>query len=180
MRTSTAATALVATFALGFVCAYLVRPHYPMLIIGGEASVGTWMSGVLLVMSATLCLAIGTQRGFFPWFLFFVFFILLAVDEHFMFHEALKQHIIFSYGHGKIPSRWIYELPAIAGAVFGAIMAIPLWWRLRVASRPFVILVAIMGAASVTIDVLAAGLFWEESLKLFAELTMTCILLKEL
>ena len=181
MRTSTGAVAaLIATFVLVLLSAYLARPHYPMLVIGGELSVGTWMSGVLLIMSATLCLVIGMRHGFYPWLLFFIFFVLLAVDERFMFHETIKQHIIFSYGQGKVPARWIYELPAIIGAVFGVFMAVLFWRRLRAASRPFVILVAIMGAASVAIDVLAAGLFWEESFKLFAELTMTCILLKEL
>jgi hypothetical protein len=181
MRTSTAAViALMACFALVFLSAYLARPHYPMLIIGGEASVGTWMSGVLLIMCATLSLVIGTQRSFYPWLLFFVFFILLAIDERFMFHEALKQHIIFAYGHGKVPSRWLYEIPVIAGALFGAFMATLLWRYLRAASRPFLILVALLGAASVTIDVLSAGLLWEECFKLLAELTMACVLLREL
>jgi len=97
-----------------------------------------------------------------------------------MFHEALKQHIIFSYGHGKVPSRWIYELPAIAGAIFGVFIAILLWLRLRAASRPFIMVVAILGAASVTLDVLSASVILEESFKLLAELTMTSILIQEL
>jgi hypothetical protein len=179
MRTSTLAiVALIAFFILVFGVAYQVNPHYPMLIIGGELSVGTWMSGVLLAMSATLCLVISTQRGFFPWLFFFAFFLLLAADERFMFHEALKQRIIFSYD--KVPSRWLYELPAMAGALFGAFMAVILWRSLRAASRPYVVAVVMLGATSVTFDVLAAGMLWEECCKLLAELIMTCILVREL
>jgi len=44
-------------------------------------------------------------------------------------------------------------------------------------SRILLISVTVLGTASVVIDVLTAGVFWEECFKLFAELLLVCALI---
>jgi len=174
-----AAGALVVFFVLVFSVAIALNPHYPMLVIAGESSVGTWLSGVLLIISATVSLITGMRKGWLPWFLVAAFFSVLALDERFMFHERLKEKIIFSYHHGTVVSRWVYELPVIAGACAGAAIAFLLWRYLHGASRVLLLCAAFLGSASVAIDVLGAGVLWEECFKLLAELLIACVLLRE-
>ena len=102
-------------------------------------------------------------------------FLLLALDERFMFHEQLKEQIIFSSYADKLP-RWLYEIPVIAGACIGGFMALLLWRNLSLKSRVLLLFAVVMGTASVVIDVLAGGVFWEECLKLVAELLVVCAL----
>lgn len=155
--------------------AYWYNPHFPVLVIGGEQSVGTWLSGALLVMMASLSLVISMRQRWYPWLLLAVFFLLLALDERFMFHEQLKEQIIFSSYADKLP-RWLYEIPVIAGAWVGGFMALVLWRNLSLKSRLLLLFAVVMGTASVIIDVLAGGVFWEECLKLVAELLVVCAL----
>jgi hypothetical protein len=170
---------LLAFFILVFAIAFTFNRHYPALVIAGESSVGTWMSGVLLIISATISLILGMRHGWRPWFVLAAFFFVLALDERFMFHERLKEWIIFS-SHTNQTSRWVYELPAIAGALVGVYIAIVLWKYLEGVSRVLLIFAAILGTASVTIDVFAAGVLWEECFKLLGELSITCALLKKI
>lgn len=168
-------------FLCSFVVAVLVfsfihNRHYPVTVLGGEDSVGTWLSGVLLIFMAALCLVMSMKQRWYPWIFFAIFFLLLALDERFMFHEQLKEHIIFSF-HSLTLSAWIYELPVIVGACFGGCMAVLLWRHLPAHGRMLLPVVVLMGTASVMIDVMAKGVFWEECLKLMAELLMACILL---
>jgi hypothetical protein len=161
-------------FILVFAVAFAYQPHYPMLVLTGESSVGTWMSGALLLISATIALIIGMREGWFPWYIVTVFFFVLALDERFMFHERLKAHIIFS-----IPaaSRWLYELPVMLGACVGAVATVVLWRVLAGGARVALACATALGIASVSIDILAAGVFWEECFKLVAELFVVCALL---
>src|SRR4051812_33029985 len=88
-----------------------------VLIIGGENSVGSWMSGVLLVISSTLSAVIASKRRWYPWILFSVFFMLLAIDENFMIHEAIKRRIIFSnFERTNDAVYWIGEIPVVMAA----------------------------------------------------------------
>ncbi|SKC73642.1 hypothetical protein [Ohtaekwangia koreensis] len=169
---------LLAFFVLVFAIAFSFNRYYPVLVIAGESSVGTWMSGVLLTISATISLILGMRHGWRPWFVFAAFFFVLALDERFMFHEHLKEWIIFS-SHTNQTSRWVYELPAIAGGLVGAYIAIILWKNLEGVSRIFLLSATILGTASVTIDVFAAGVLWEECFKLLGELSITCALLRK-
>ncbi len=167
---------LIAFFVLVFVIAFFSNSHYPLQVIAGESSVGTWMSGVLLVISFTISLILGMCQGRFQWFLIAAFFVVLALDERFMFHEQLKERIIFSFN---TTTRLIYELPVIAGACAGAFITYLLWNNLKGISRILLLFAALLGIASVTIDVLAGGVFWEESFKLLAELLVACALLNK-
>jgi hypothetical protein len=172
-------TGLCIFFVSVFTVAFIFNPHYPMFVIAGESSVGTWMSGVLLVISGTTVSIVGMRQGWFPWLPLSAFFMLLALDERFMFHERWKQRIIFS-AHDKNVSRWVYELPVMAGACAGALVAFVLWRYLRGGSRVLLLCASVLGAASVAVDVLAAGVLWEECLKLLAELLMVCALLSRI
>lgn len=174
--------------AMGLLCAFFVlvlfvalasNHYYPVLIIAGESSVGAWMSGVLLVVSATVALIIGVRRGGFPWFLISAFFFVLALDERFMFHERMKEYIIFHFTHNFVRSRFINELPVITAAGVGAFVSFILWRHLHGKSRILLLCAAVLGIASVTFDVLAAGVLWEECFKLLAELSIACALLRE-
>lgn len=174
------ATGLVCLFlSIVFVVAFLNNPNYPALVIAGESSVGTWASGMLLVMSATTSLLFGMRRGWFPWSVVAIFFLVLALDERFMLHEHVKGRIIFFYGLDPARQHLIAELPVIAGAVLGAMVAFILWRQVRRPGRMLLVGAIVLGIASVTIDVLALGVLWEDSFKVFAELMVVCALLME-
>ncbi len=174
--------------AVGLLCVFFVlilivslasNHYYPVLVIAGELSVGTWLSGVLLVVSATTALIIGMRRGGFPWFLISAFFFVLALDERFMFHERMKEYIVFHFTHNYMRSRLINELPVIAGACVGAFVSFMLWRHLHGRNRVLLLCAAVLGTASVTIDVLEAGVLWEECFKLLGELSIACAVLGE-
>lgn len=172
----TAILLLCSFLVLVLAVSFIYNRHYPVTVLAGEDSVGTWMSGVLLIFIAALCLVISMKQRGYPWILFSTFFILLALDERFMFHEQVKEQIIFSF-HSITLSRWIYELPVIVGACIGACAALLLWHHLPAKGRILLPIVVILGTLSVIIDVMAKGVFWEECFKLLAELLMACILL---
>ena len=172
----TAILLLCSFFVSVLAVSFMANRRFPVTVLGGEDSVGTWMSGVLLIFMAALCLSISMKQRWYPWLFFTIFFLLLALDERFMFHEQMKERIIFSFHTIKL-SRWIYELPVIIGACLGGCLALLLWRHLLVKGRMLLPGVVVMGAASVIIDVLARGVFWEECFKLLAELLMACILL---
>lgn len=165
---------LCSFFVIVFAVAFTWFRHYPMLVIAGENSVGTWMSGVLLVISGTISLLIGMRQEKIFWFVTASFFLLLACDERFMFHEQLKEKIIFSLSTNTRVSPLIAELPVLAGACLGAIMTYLLWRHFNIKSRLLLMLAMLLGSASVIIDVLSTGVFWEECLKLTGELAICC------
>jgi len=149
-------------------------------VIAGEDSAGSWMSGALLIISATTTAFIA-RRGWNPWFIFTIFFVLLAIDENFMIHEAIKRSIVFtSYEQTNQPGDWIGELPVIIAACVGAIVAWIMWKHIDKNMRWLIVVGVLFGAASVTFDVLAMGVLWEDSFKLIGELAVCCALVNEL
>ncbi|MEI9918874.1 MAG: hypothetical protein WDO14_08720 [Bacteroidota bacterium] len=164
-------------FFLVLAIAFVSSDLSATMIIGGENSVGEWMSGVLLVISATVTAVDALRRGWRPWMIFSLFFILLAVDENFMIHEAIKRHIVFSsFEKTNHPIYWIGELPVILAACFGAVVAWMLWKNIDKGIRWLIPAGVIFEIASVTIDVMSAGVLWEDSLKLIGELCVTSAL----
>jgi hypothetical protein len=164
-------------FFLVFAIAFLFGNLTPTLIIGGEDSVGSWMSGVLLVISATTTAIMASKRGWWPWMIFSVFFILLAVDENFMIHEAIKRHIVFTtFESTDHPVYWKGELPVIFAACNGLLVAWIMWKHIDKSVRWMVVTGVIFGTTSVIIDVLSAGVLWEDSCKLIGELSVTSAL----
>jgi hypothetical protein len=178
MRTRHLATIILCTFfILYFIIAFLLQQNFPVLVVAGENSPGTWMSGALLIICATISLIIAIRQGWWPWTLLFIFFIILALDERFMFHEQLKEHIIFTYG--KSTSRFAYELPVMVGACMGGIAAFVLWGYFDKTCRVLLVSAALLGTLSLILDVLSVGIFLEESFKLVAELLVTCALVRK-
>lgn len=175
ISTRLAVLLLCTFFIVVFVVAFSQSRYYSLLVLSGEDSVGTWMSGALLIFMASMCFFKSIQTQWNPWIFFAVFFLLLALDEHYMFHEKLKEHIIFS-SVANSSSRWIYELPVIVGACIGVFFAL-IFWRHLTKGRLLLPLVVILGATSVILDVLAINVLWEDSLKLIAELLMASVLL---
>jgi hypothetical protein len=172
------ATKLLCTFfILFFAVAFFLQRDFPINVVAGEDSPGTWMSGALLIIAATTSLVIGKREGWWPWSLFFIFFIALALDERFMFHEQLKERIIFSYG--KSISSLIYELPVMFGACVGACAAFTFWRYVDNLSRLLLICAALLGTLSVILDVLNVATFFEESCKLAGELLICCSLIRK-
>jgi hypothetical protein len=180
MRSNYTATGILCAFlAVTFAIAFLNNRYYPAYVIAGESSVGTWASGVLLVMSATISLVLGTRRGWFPWSVVTVFFLLLALDERFMLHETLKTNIIFRYALDPSRQHLIAELPVIVGAILGMLISYFLWLQFRRTARMLLAGAILLGIASVTIDVFALGVLWEDSFKVIAELLVTGAFLSE-
>ena len=169
--------AMICLFVGGVLIVALLRNYYyPLLAISGEASVGTWLSGVLLIMSATLSLVTGMDRQPWTWFPVAAFFLILALDERFMFHEQLKEQIIFRTYDKNVP-RALHALPVIAGACMGAGVAFMLWQQLSRGGRMLLAGVVTLGLVSVAIDVLATGpVLLEDGCKLLAELLVVCVL----
>lgn len=161
-------------FVIVFAVSFAYNSNYPVLVIAGEFSVGTWMSGVLLIVSASVSLIIALRKDWFLWFSVAVFFFVLALDERFMFHERLKEYIIFSF---HTTTFWIYELPVIVGACIGGIVAYLLWRNLIGMNRILLLCAVVLGTASVAFDVFTASVFLEECFKLLAELIIACSLL---
>lgn len=161
-------------FVVAFALAFIANPHYPAKVISGELSVGTWMSGVLLTFCAATSLIFGMQQRKWQWYLITVFFLLLAADEYFMFHEQLKHRLIFA-DHTR--SRWMYELPVLAGAVAGMFIAFVLWRLLQGRSRWLLVGAVILGTLSAGMDVMTVGVLLEDACKLFGELALACALL---
>lgn len=169
---------LLGFFILPFAVSFAFNQYFPQLILAGESSVATWMSGALLMISGSLSLVIGMRKGNSLWYLTTAFFFLLAADERFMFHEQLKERIIFSLQPSTV-SVFIYELPVIAGTCLGAVMARLLWLQLRGTNRVLLVCAVALGTSSVVIDIFTAGVLWEECFKLLAELLVACALLKK-
>jgi hypothetical protein len=174
-----AAGILCLFLAVVFTVAFVNNRYYPANVIAGESSVGTWASGVLLVISATISLIFGMRRGWFPWSVVAIFFLVLALDERFMLHEGAKHRILFHYGLDPSRQHLVAELPVIAGALLGTLVAFILWRHIRRTARMLLVGAIVLGLASVTIDVFALGVLWEDSFKVFAELLVVCALLME-
>jgi hypothetical protein len=168
---------LICTFVLVVlsVSLYYLR-HFPATVIVGESSVVTWLSGMMLIFMAALSLTIAMRDQIHPWLLSTLFFILLALDERFMFHERLKEYIIFSL---KIQSSTMYNLPVVAGALGGVAIVTLLWKHLSKSNRWLVATAAVLGGASVAIDLVEGGVVPEELLKLIAEICVVCALVKK-
>jgi hypothetical protein len=164
-------------FFLFFIIAFFLQRDFPIRVVAGEDSPGTWMSGALLVIAATTSLVISNREGWWPWSLFFVFFVVLALDERFMFHEQIKEYLIFSLG--KSTPRLIYELPVMLGACVGVCIAFMLWHCVNKGSRVLLMCAALLGSLSVTLDVLNVATFFEETSKLAAELFICCAVMRK-
>jgi hypothetical protein len=170
----TAALLLFIFVVMVFAVALYYNRNFSVLVFAGEDSVATWLSGLLLVFSASLCLIMSMTMRWYPWLLFSGFFLILALDERFMFHERVKEWILFS---SENPSRLLYELPVMIAAGFGAFVAFLLWRNLPAKNRILIIAAAVFGLASVCIDIMAAGVLWEEFCKLCAEMMLVYALL---
>jgi len=168
-----AVLAYVATCLCILFGAYLARPDYPVLVICGESSMGTWLSGMMLVTLAVLSMLLAMQRRIFPWVLFTLFFTVLSLDERFMFHEYFKERLLIALRMK--PHSWqvICELPVMIGSVIGAGAAALLWKNIRSRSGRVLLSMAVAcGTGSVVIDILCCGVLWEDSLKLIAEMCL--------
>jgi hypothetical protein len=166
-------------FGTILITALLFRPDYPVLVVVGESSVGTWVSGVLLIFSAAFSLIIALQRSNRFWYFITSFFIVLALDERFMFHEQIKEFILFGHRSQQV-SVWVLEMPVLAGAFVGLLVSISLWSFFSKQSRIYLAAAVVSGTISVSMDVLATGALWEELLKLSAELLITFALMNEI
>lgn len=158
-------------FVIVFVLAFMYNPHFPAQAISGESSVGTWMSGVLLSVCAAVSLTQGIRKREWRWFLIAGFFLVLAADERFMFHERMKEHLIFADPER---SALIYELPVFLGTAAGVAVSFLLWQLLKGKSRVLLIVAILFGAISVSMDVLTLGVLIEDGFKLMAELMISC------
>jgi hypothetical protein len=168
---------LLLFFASVFFVAVLSNPHYPVLVFTGESSVGTWMSGVLLMFAAATSLNLSIQKSLYPWLILSAFFLVLTLDEHFMFHEAMKDKLIVTLHNSKWKYWWVYELPVIVGALIGVYVTSVLWRYFKGRGRILLAAATLLGAISVVIDVTASGVFLEEIAKLLAELLIVCMLI---
>jgi hypothetical protein len=154
--------------------ALVYHRQFPILVFAGEDSVVTWLSGALLIFCAAMCFHISITQQWRSWLLLAAFFMVLALDERFMFHERLKEWILFSSG---TKMRWLYELPVIVASVGGLFVTIVLWRETYFKSRMLLVAAAVLGSVSVVIDIFASGVVWEECFKMFGEILLVSALL---
>lgn len=154
--------------------------HFPYLAkaVSGELSAGTWMSGTLLVISASISLCHGLRCGWYPWLIISAFFFILAIDERFMLHEQIKERLIFKW-HMESFGIVVYEIPVIAGAFVGIAISFLLWRHLQQSLRVWLVTAIVLGTGSVIFDIFRVGVLVEDLFKLFAELIITCTLLAQ-
>lgn len=157
------------------VVAFSLNTTHPVLVVAGEDSPFTWLSGVMLIVAATLSGTIAIRERWMFWMMFTVFFFLLAIDERFMIHEALKDRIIFSRGN-EIPL-WLLELPVIIGALTGLTASVTLFRIMDKTGRILLSVGVFFGLISVTFDIFSQGVVPEEISKLVAEIAVCLALL---
>ncbi|QQS05759.1 MAG: hypothetical protein IPK50_02460 [Fibrobacterota bacterium] len=150
----------------------LALSNRPVLVVSGEDSLGTWLSGAMLVACCAFSLHLWKMRGARPWSPLALFFGLLALDERFMFHESMKERIQVGFGDMS-PPNIVSEFPVIGGALLGIAVCCALWRKLPSKGRALLVSGAVLGAASVAMDVLHQGALPEDACKLLAEL---CVL----
>lgn len=150
----------------------LAVSNRPVLVVSGEDSLGTWLSGAMLVACSTLSLVLWRQRAPWPWGPAAIFFGLLALDERFMFHESMKERIQVALGSAS-RTNIVPEAPVIGAACLGIAVCCALWRKLPWKGRALLGSGAVLGAASVAMDVLHQGALPEDACKLLAEL---CVL----
>lgn len=166
--------AFIVLFAAGSIFLSWLFSGSATRVIGSESSAGTWLSGVLLVMSATIAMAIAIRSNSNWWFFIVLFFLILAADERFMFHERAKHFLLFRFQASTLPSVF-FELPVLIGAVVGGVICFSIWKR-SATGRRLLVIGAGVGLSSVVVDVLSASIVLEEILKLIAELIILAAL----
>jgi hypothetical protein len=168
-------TIFLAFIALFFIVAFAFNGRHPILLIAGEDSPATWLSGAMLISAATLSGTIAIRERWLPWILLSAFFFLLAIDERFMIHEAIKDRILFSAG--KDAPWWLKELPVIIGAFVGIGVSIMLFKIFDKTGRGLVSISVLFGLISIIFDIFSKGVIPEEVSKLVAEIAMCLALL---
>jgi hypothetical protein len=166
-------TGVFVTVTLGL--ALLYSGDFPALAVASETSVGTWLSGVLLSCCAGISLVYCLRYDWYRWAIIVTFFLLLAADEHFMFHERMKEWITFSYTGA---TKLVRESPVIAGAVLGGWIVRLLWNELSREGRIILSVATLCGILSVTLDVMGGAALVEECLKIVGELGVLWVLMK--
>ncbi len=175
MRPLVKTAAVFLTFvAVFFAVAISLNQRHPVLVIAGEDSPATWLSGALLIANATLSGTIAYREGWFPWIVLTAFFFLLAIDERFMIHETLKDHILHS--RGKDVALWIKELPVMIGALTGLAVAVILFQKMNMTGKVLLSVAVLFGLISVVMDIFSLGVIPEEICKLVGEISL-CIAL---
>lgn len=117
--------------------------------------------------------------GILIWGIVTFFFTVLSLDERFMFHEQIKERIIFGSTKIAESGRWIYEFPVLIASGVGIYFSILLWQNLQRHGRILLIWAVFFGSSKVAFDVFCLGAFWEGSFKLLAEFALVCALFGE-
>jgi hypothetical protein len=166
--------------ALVVAVSFVFNRHYPESVLSGENSTGTWLSVFLLAGSCTATLIIGMQRTGFCWWVVSAFFFMLALDERFMFHERLKQYIVFSSADPASVPFYLAEAGVLGGIIIGASMACLMWKHTLSKGRLFLVLGVAFGSLSAILDIADHCLFLEDLCKLLGETMVFMYLLGEI
>jgi hypothetical protein len=160
-----------------FIGSYLINSDFPIKLIVGEDSPGTWLSGGMLIICMTLSLVLFITKRSTDWIILVVFFFALAIDERFMIHEFIKyelQSIIEDSAH--IP-KVVCELPVMFASIIGVFISVLLWVKSNKVSKTLLIGAVVCGTISVVLDIINLNIIIEESFKLIAEFLITSSLL---
>jgi uncharacterized membrane protein len=108
-----------------------------------------------------------------------LFFLLLGLDERFMFHENLKQSILFASHPPRPATSLVGEIPVIAAGLLGTVVAALLWKNVQPRNRTFLAMAVFFGSVSVVLDVLHFQMVLEDLSKIIGELCIANCLLGE-
>lgn len=180
MKSLNYAIVLLISFVMpSLLVALYYHKRFPINAIAGEDSVLTWLSGVLLAVGAALTMVLGTKTSKFNWFVVTIFFLLLAADERFMFHERVTTKLTHLYHQDLGLTSPLYQMPVFAGACMGIFVSLFLWKQMNGRDRILLSTGVIFGTLSLMFDVFSLGVVWEELLKLVAEFFVIIVLLRQ-
>jgi hypothetical protein len=129
---------MAACALVGAVLLFIVWREYPFVArsLAFENSAVTWLQTSVLVASATLCVVM-------RWYVFAAFLLIAALDERFMFHEAIAWHT---------SAAWIALLPMLVYGVAGAAL-LWRWWRDSPVARVWMLASAAAAAGAIGMDI---------------------------
>jgi len=170
----------LAAFAVGFV-AVTIASYWPYVeeAVAPERSPLTWLSSALIAAGAAVCLSLAMRSGR-PWRFGAIAagLAFMALDERFMFHERLKDLILWRAYDGDLGAMGVVgDLPMLAYAAGGAAVLVLLWRVVATRTARILLATAIgLGAVCVGLD-LAFGGGWPQVIEELTEIVAEGVLL---
>lgn len=158
----------------------LLHFPWPERAFIGESSPITWLSSTLLVISATFAMVIHLYgKETYIWWIIATGNLVMAMDETFMWHERIKESILFNIFDGDIDAMGFSgELVILLYGLSGVIVFYFLFRKVHIKFLRGILLgVVSSGLCAITLDVSGANPVMEECLEILTETGFVVFLL---